>query len=147
MAKGYKAYFRGPTGNVFGTYHPEYHGRTDAEVRLTVAEGKRAYREQSIELLRKRLSDARTQMVYTLNRSVSSSGMQRQVSCFIVEQGTISDVSGYVAVALDWSWDKTGGVVVDGCGMDMHFHLVSTLSRVLYPNHARPDYVLKHHSL
>ena len=43
---------------------------------------------------------------------------------------------------LDWHIAKTGlfdrhktdeGLVLSGCGMDMHFHLVYELGRVLYP--------------
>lgn len=63
-----------------------------------------------------------------------------------------------VAIALDWSRDdKTGGVRVGGCGMDMGFHLVYQLGSVLWPKgtkkphgkrNGEPDYsggyALKH---
>ena len=72
--------------------------------------------------------------IYTITRHVSRSGMMRRISAFIVKDGKIID--------LDWYIAKTGlfarkypeeGLVVGGCGMDMHFHVVHSLGRFLYP--------------
>jgi hypothetical protein len=47
-----------------------------------------------------------------------------------------------VARAIGWKFDQVhGGVKVDGAGMDMGFHLVYTLSQVLYG--AQEGYALK----
>ena len=45
-----------------------------------------------------------------------------------------SDMSWAVARLLGWSFDRRNdGVKVNGCGMDMGFHLVYSLSYVLFP--------------
>lgn len=73
--------------------------------------------------------------VYTMTRHVSRSGMMRRISVFIARDNRIVD--------LDWHIAKTGlfkrhkskeGLIVGGCGMDMHFHVIHTLGRYLYPN-------------
>ena len=72
--------------------------------------------------------------VYTMLRHVSRSGMMRIISPFI-----IIDNKPY---ELSWHIDRIGlfhrkypneGLTVYGCGMDMGFHVVYELGRVLYP--------------
>lgn len=75
--------------------------------------------------------------VYCILRHVSKSGMMREISLFVVPPG------GSVMQPISWSAARvTGGKLVDryghrairvgGCGMDMGFHLVYSLSSVLY---------------
>lgn len=93
--------------------------------------------------------------VYTILRHVSRSGTHRRISLLTGDMHS-----------LDWlieqaGWGRTRrdkeGLVADGCGMDMGFHLVYNLGRALWPNgtpepHGRrngePDscggYALKH---
>jgi hypothetical protein len=95
--------------------------------------------------------------IYTLVKRVSSSGMSRSIGVYRVIEGDIQDISYFVANALGWKLSKDGGVTVGGCGMDMGFHLVYSLSWVLFPNgttephgtrNGEPDcdggYALKH---
>jgi hypothetical protein len=71
--------------------------------------------------------------VSTVTRHVSRSGMQRTISVLATKDGEIRDVSWAVARALDWRFDRDrGGVKVNGCGMDMGFHLVHSLSYSIY---------------
>ena len=93
---------------------------------------KQTERDEVIASLREMLPHGST--VYTNLRHVSRSGMQRSISVHIVNQdGEISDVSWRVVKALDWSWDdRRHAVKVSGCGMDMGFHLVHSLSYVLH---------------
>lgn len=67
---------------------------------------------------------------------VSRSGMRRHVSVWHRDKrGSVSNVSRMVAEAVGMSLNGRGdAVVVDGCGMDMLFHLVYTLSYNLYPD-------------
>jgi len=80
-------------------------------------------------------------------RHVSRSGMSRSIGVIGPDD---ENVSGLVAIALDWPRDhKNGGIKVTGCGMDMGFHLVYVLSSVLHKNNpARGDndggYSIKH---
>lgn len=70
----------------------------------------------------------------TIVRHVSRSGMTRTISVLAIDKrGEIRDVSSDVARVLDWSVDRDrGGVRVDGCGMDMCFHLVYSMSRAIH---------------
>jgi len=63
--------------------------------------------------------------------------MSRSIKVILPQDGGtgVWDASYLVARAVGWQFDRNhGGVKVEGCGMDMGFHLVYTLSRVLYPN-------------
>ena len=70
--------------------------------------------------------------VYTILRHVSRSGMQRRISLLAVVNGTISQLDGLAKDALGWRTHKEGGIVANGCGMDMGFDLVYRLGRALY---------------
>jgi hypothetical protein len=73
--------------------------------------------------------------VYTVLRSVSSSGMSRTLSLKVARDGKILDLTYYASILLDWPLVEVNGsraLRVGGCGMDMGFHTVYTLSRVLF---------------
>jgi|TARA_R100000479_G_C6285764_1_gene164661 hypothetical protein len=63
---------------------------------------------------------------------VARSGMSRHIKVFAIEGERILNVSGYVAEYLDLRFTKKNAVFVGGCGMDMGFHLIYTLSSKLY---------------
>lgn len=78
---------------------------------------------------------------YTVLSHMSRSGMRRSIKVVapaVVDDRYgqrlgILDVSWQVVRAVGWKFDRDhGGVIVDGAGMDMGFHLVYTLARVLY---------------
>jgi hypothetical protein len=156
MAKN--VYLRFPNGHVMRTQHPEYH--RDAE-RLTNAEGERIYREQCRAELRKIVKPGAK--VYCVLRSVSGSGMSRRISLFVVRPKTkdrpaeLSNIDGLTATVTGFTLSDNGGIVANGCGMDMGFHLVYSLGRAIWPNgtpkahgsrNGEPDrdggYALKH---
>lgn len=96
---------------------------------------------EAITKLRKMLNLGQT--VYTNLKSVSSSGMSRKISVYIVEEvdtfkgkeNVINDITWLVARALDMRRDpKTGGLIVQGGGMDMGFHVVYNLSHTVFKN-------------
>lgn len=73
--------------------------------------------------------------IYTKVARVSASGMNRKVQLFIAlrkkEGGAeIIDISYWSAKALEWGYKDgyNGGINVGGCGMDMLFHTVYSLS-------------------
>ena len=73
--------------------------------------------------------------VYTILRHVSTSGMYRAISPIIIKDNTPRDISYLVAKALDWGEDKRWyGVRCSGCGMDIGFHLIYSLSYLLFNN-------------
>lgn len=143
MAKG-MTYMRTKEGTVWETSHPEYH--KDCE-RLTQAAGKIARQEYCRDELRKILAPGDT--VYTLVRSVSSSGMSRRISCYVARDKDIRNLDVLIADAIGWALAKDSGIRVAGCGMDMGFHLIYTLGRYLWPegtgeNSRDGGYALKH---
>ena len=100
---------------------------------------------ESGELLREILDTAglafphregdRARRVYVTVTSVSRSGMSRQMKVLVGNSttGNISNITRRVARVLGWRYsDRNGTVTVDGCGMDMGFHLVYSLSHALY---------------
>ena len=87
-----------------------------------------------------------TPNVYTILRSVSSSGMSRHISLKIVHKGELIDITYLAARVLgDKLSEKLGHntIRVNGCGMDMGFHLTYNLSSVLYAGDDRAGYVIK----
>lgn len=61
---------------------------------------------------------------------VSASGMSRRVQLFFIKDNELVNISYWSAKALQWGY-KDGynqGISVSGCGMDMLFHTVDSLS-------------------
>ena len=88
--------------------------------------------------------------IYTSLRKVSSSGMTQHYSLFIAQGSEIINVTYYSAHALGWRLTDTNGhraIVVNGTGMDMGYHLVSSLSSVLFAGQDRAWDKLKVESL
>jgi hypothetical protein len=101
-------------------------------------------------LLEEYLTDTRT--VYTILRSVSASGMTRHISLVVpgmdnAGKPALFDITYHASKVLgDKLSDKNGHrtIKVNGCGMDMGFHLVYNLSTVLFAGQDRAGYVLSH---
>lgn len=102
------------------------------------------------------------QVIYTILRHVSSSGMFRVIDLAIVvpdiatiyprnDDGTrdydnpirkkvghkIRSIGYLAAQAMGDKWHDKNGISAGGCGMDMGFHLVYSLGRTLYPKGVR----------
>ena len=71
---------------------------------------------------------------YTAITKVAPSKMSRHIMVVGSDKkGHVQNLSYYIAELLDWKYkDNTNAVGVGGCGMDMGFHLVYTLSSKLY---------------
>ena len=94
-------------------------------------------REEAIARLREWLKPGDT--VHTVLRHVSRSGMSRDIGIVVFKDGdSTADLHPNYAVAAaigaPMSTGHQDAVRVGGCGMDMGFHVVSTLSRVLFPD-------------
>ena len=86
---------------------------------------------------------------YTVLRHVSSSGMMRHISVFVMIDSTRwdstkekhvrtgkqepYDITYLVARVLDYKVADRGGLKVSGAGMDMGFHVVYTTAYMIYP--------------
>lgn len=92
-------------------------------------------RDDAIAKLRDLLQPGDT--VHTVLRHVARSGMSRVIDCYqlVSTDGEPRWLSPLVAKATGFTFNaKREALQVGGCGMDMGFHVVSTLSRVLYPD-------------
>ena len=90
-------------------------------------------RQEAREDLLKHLQPGDT--VYTVLRHVSRSGMMRVIDPFIMHEGRPFYLRGYVRRLGLGTVDRAhDGVRVQGCGMDMGFHLVYSLSWALWPH-------------
>jgi len=76
--------------------------------------------------------------IYTALKNVSSSGMSRRISVYIPykkanKELAIMDITHDVAMVCGFRWNSDKGeLVVGGCGMDMGYHVVYSLSRTLF---------------
>ncbi len=129
---------------------------TDDAMRVTCSKCKAHPRNDKEEkqaeayiYLRKILHKGST--VYTILKHVSRSGMTRGIDCYaIVGVGGLCVtgnnlgiygkpiwITSYVGHAIDQPqpidyWRKSLGLKIGGCGMDMGFHVVNSLSYALY---------------
>ena len=92
-----------------------------------VASNKEVAKKQLKEVLKK------GDTLFTQLEHVSRSGMMRHIKVRQLKNDKALDWTYLVSKALDWKVsDKTNGIKVGGCGMDMGFHLIYTLSRELF---------------
>lgn len=132
---------------------------SEGKERLSAKEGESLYVEQVRADLLSRIRPG--QKVYTILRHVSSSGMSRDISLCIVENGQIQSIDYSVSVLTGYNLSKKRhGLTIGGAGMDMGFALVYALGAALWPDgtpephgtrNGTPDsdggYALKHHWL
>lgn len=98
---------------------------------MTKKQEKENERQEAISRLHELLQPGMT--VSCILRRKSASGMSRHISLVVAHDGGIFDITWLAARALqDRMSQDTGGIVVGGCGMDMGFHLVYNLGRVMF---------------
>jgi len=110
---------------------------------------KQADKQEQIARLREWFPKGST--VHTILRHVSYSGMSRDISvlgAWIDDNGKVSFIHPNYSISkvLGWTLKTKNGsdtIRVGGCGMDMGFHLVYSLSSALYGD----GYALNHHWL
>lgn len=135
-------YMQANDGHVFTTNVPEYH--KDAK-QLTLSKGRELLKDQSIKKLRTMICPGDT--VYTVLRHVSSSGMNRRIDVYIMQNNVPLCITGHVSNITGWKVSDKGGLMVGGCGMDMGFHTVYTLSHYIFWDEAEKTdagYYVKH---
>lgn len=66
---------------------------------------------------------------------VSRSGMSRQIKVYLVRKDEMVNVTRLVGEAIGERYSsKSNALVVEGCGMDMCWHTIYRLGRVMFPN-------------
>jgi len=103
-------------------------------------------KEEAIKRLKEEIKKGDT--LWTQLNHISQSGMMRHISVRQIKNNYPLDWSRLVATALDWKEAKNrfggyNGIKVGGCGMDIGFHLIYTLSRELFND----GYAIKHNWL
>jgi hypothetical protein len=82
-------------------------------------------------------------VIRTILRHCSQSGMSRDISLvYVNDAGNLQNITYWAGLALGWTLtDRNGSraIKVGGAGMDMGFHLVYTLSRVLFNDDTTGD--------
>lgn len=93
---------------------------------------------ESLEHLRKWAPPGTT--VYTVLRRVSRSGMSRLIDLYVIRANKPVWLSFSAARVLGYPQDhRSGALKVGGCGMDMGFHLVNSLSYKIHGRESRGD--------
>lgn len=83
--------------------------------------------------------------VYTVLRHVTASGMRRSIDAYIIRNNEPILLSYWAGKAIGYKTDnKRGGLILNGCGMDMGFELVYNLSSAIFSGENRAGYVLNH---
>lgn len=92
----------------------------------------KAEKEEACERLRAYLAKP-GRFLYSIPH-VARSGMSRVIRIhYMTENGALYYLSRNIATAVGWPYDrKHEGIRVRGCGMDMVFHTLYTLSGTLY---------------
>ena len=104
-------------------------------------------RSEAIETLRKLIAGDAKPVIYTVLRSVSASGMSRDISLIYIKNGEPYHINYSAAKASGErlvSRNGSDAIRVNGCGMDMGFHIVYGLSSVLFKGEERAGYKLSH---
>jgi len=102
-------------------------------------------REEAIERLTKLFDGVENPRLYTILRDSSRNGMVRYISVKFIKGGEVYDLSYSIAKAMGWKLQEgwTRSIKVHGAGMDMGFHLVYTLSSLLYGTSERGGYRIR----
>ena len=100
-------------------------------------------KESAKEYLRSIFDGQERPVAYTSLKWISSSGMSRDMKVLAVKNNQILDITWYIAKLDIGTLKERNGqrvVRIGGCGMDMGFHVVYTLSAVLYGYQERGAY-------
>jgi hypothetical protein len=88
---------------------------------------------ESLAFLRKHVKPGTT--VYTVLRHVSRSGMMREISLYVIHKREPMSITWHAARVLKSSMNKGNSywaLRVGGCGMDMGFYVVNSLSYAIH---------------
>jgi hypothetical protein len=113
-----------------------------------MTKAQQAERDDAIAKLRAMLNPGDT--VYTILEHVSRSGMSRDIRVVLMtcEDGRPVDLHpNYLVAKAIGERQKGDAIVMGGCGMDMGFHLVYSLGRVLFPDGFAPSDIAVRNSL
>ena len=71
--------------------------------------------------------------IYCSVKHVANSGMSRHIAFYVADGDKILTITRLIGVILDLPYrERTGGLFISGCGMDMGFHIVYNLGLVMF---------------
>jgi len=103
---------------------------------LTKKQEREQEQQSAKDFLRKVFASQERATAWTILKSVSASGMSRDMKVITQYEGQVIDITWYVshASSVGQLKERNGQRVVrvGGCGMDIGFHLIYSLSIALY---------------
>lgn len=86
---------------------------------------------QEMETLKKWVKPGGT--LYTILRHRAASGMSRVLDLYVIVDGEPLRLSWSASKVLGWTYNRNHeGILVRGCGLDVGYHLVYSLGRLLF---------------
>ena len=77
-----------------------------------------------------------TSTIIVIQKSVSKSGMSRRLELYTFHKGRLVRLTWHIAQLMEYSRNDKG-LLVNGCGMDMHFATVYNLTSYLFPRSSK----------
>lgn len=121
-----------PTGEAFETENPEWHKSCRV---VKKAEYLAARKDYARLMLSKMIEPG--SVIYTKVLHVSRSGMMRRISAYVTTKDNppqITCIDHLFAELTHYKHHDAGGIIMDGCGMDMTFALVYALGAAMWPD-------------
>tara|TARA_R110002096_G_scaffold429507_1_gene642453 strand:+ start:211 stop:549 length:339 start_codon:yes stop_codon:yes gene_type:complete len=78
--------------------------------------------------------------IYYCVTRVSQSGMSRDIKFMYHDGKRLLNLSGFFSELCDYKWNGNGSIRVGGCGMDMGFHVISSVARTLFGDYKKLNY-------
>jgi len=94
--------------------------------------------ESSKKWLKENIKEKET--IYYCVTKVSQSGMSRNIKFMYHDGKRLLNLSGYFSELCDYKWNGDGSIKVQGCGMDMGFHVISSVARTLFDDYKKLNY-------
>ena len=94
--------------------------------------------ESSKKWLKENIKEKET--IYYCVTHVSKSGMSRDIKFMYHDGERLLNLSGFFSELCDYKWNGNGSIKVQGCGMDMGFHVISSVARTLFDDYKKLNY-------
>lgn len=94
--------------------------------------------EEAKKWLKKNLKENET--IYYCVTKVSQSGMSRNIKFMYHDGKRLLNLSGFFSELCDYKWIGDGSIKVQGCGMDMGFHVISSVAETLFDDYKKLQY-------
>ena len=66
--------------------------------------------------------------------------MSRDIKFMYHDGERLLNLSGFFSELCDYKWNGNGSIKVQGCGMDMGFHVISSVARTLFDDYKKNEF-------